>query len=79
MLNNKKQIESAIVMHVGHGEESEMYRKEINEVYEKAEAFDECLKCLEELKHHTANPHDVMNAYDNVISVLRNYLESEDE
>ena len=47
---------------------------ELKSVYAKSEKFDECLELLEELKY-TANPHDVMSVYDNVISVFRRHLE----
>lgn len=50
------------------------FANQIREVLDKAEKFDECLELLEELKY-TANPHDVMSVYDNVISVFRRHLE----
>ena len=47
---------------------------ELKRVYAESEKFNECLELLEELKY-TANPHDVMGVYDNVISVFRRHLE----
>ena len=51
--------------------------KELDEVYAKAEAFDKCVDLLSVIKT-SANPHDLMKAYDEIGKVLQPYVFKED-
>ena len=47
--------------------------KELDEVYAKAQAYDECVKALSIVKV-SANPRDLMQAYDDIGKVLEPYV-----
>lgn len=50
---------------------------ELDEVYVKAQAFDKCVDLLSVIKT-SANPHDLMKAYDEIGKVLQPYVFKED-
>ena len=51
---------------------------ELDKVYTKADAFDKCVDLLSVIKT-SANPHDLMKAYDEIGKVLKPYVFEEYE